>query len=487
MKNSAKQLSNETISAIFIIAFGAFFSLSNLLIGFSWPLYLATIPVAALIAFFHPRSGLYAGLFLTFVFERFFTLAPIVIGRAEYKFYPLDALLLAIIAGTLFQLISKKVRFHFRKVDGLLVGFSALTLIYFLFSFLNAESDFALAFSSFKNYAFYSLLYFLLLINIDSREHLRRLAKFVFAGAVGIIFFIFYGALSGVGLWTEYTPLSTAGVRILAFTHAFYLALAFLGLVAYALFQKTNTTPYSGLSSGYYRVFRVLMIVWLVGIAGSMMRHLWISLAFALAAIFWLLPTERRLKLVKIAGSFFLVFLVLAALVFYAALFFDDSGLGKNVIEISSSLGERFFSITNTSDESIFWRNIVWKEAAREYLESPVTGVGLGKKFFVESGSYMDFVEVRNIHNSWLVIFVQMGLAGLGLVAGLFVAIARKLAKKVLPDNELEALRFSLLAILFFQLVAFMFQPYLEANLLGIFFWIALGLARILAYENIRD
>ena len=78
----SKNFHTETASAIFIIALVSFFILANFTAGFIFPLFLAVMSAAFLIALFYPRAGLYAVIFLTFIFERFFTLQPIILGRA---------------------------------------------------------------------------------------------------------------------------------------------------------------------------------------------------------------------------------------------------------------------------------------------------------------------------------------------------------------------------------------------------------------------
>jgi hypothetical protein len=78
------------------------------------------------------------------------------------------------------------------------------------------KSDFSLAFSSFKNYVFYALLYFLTLFLFNKKEQVKRLLKFFLAGAITLITFIIYGLAARHGLWSDFTPLSTEGIRTLA-------------------------------------------------------------------------------------------------------------------------------------------------------------------------------------------------------------------------------------------------------------------------------
>ena len=91
-KLSKKEISVETSTVIFIIAAVSLFVLSNFIVGFSLPLYLFAVLFGFALSIVFPRSGFYAIVFLTVVFERFFTLVPIYWNRAEYKIYPLDIL-----------------------------------------------------------------------------------------------------------------------------------------------------------------------------------------------------------------------------------------------------------------------------------------------------------------------------------------------------------------------------------------------------------
>lgn len=461
--------SEETISAIFIIAFVSFFILANFIAGFSLPVYLFSILAGGLIAFAFPRSGLYAIIFLTFIFERFFTLQSVFIGRAEYKIYPLDVIFGAVILGTLLQILIKKVKTNFKKNDLLPVLFIGLAGIYFGLSVFALGNDFSLSFSSLKNYGFYSLFYFLILFLFDTKEQLMRFLKFAFAGAVGIVFFEIYGILTGHGLWSEFTPLSTEGVRTLAFTHAFYLSLSLIFALAYISFKK----------GGLSRLFLFLTPVWAVGIIGSMMRHLWISILAAAVFLFFTLPKRNKIVLGKLIFFKYAPAIVfLAVWLFYLSFLLPHSSFNRGFSEISGVLSDRVHSIAAASDESIAWRNAVWSEAFEKYAQNPVLGLGFGDKIFIEMGEYRDYVEVRNIHNSLLAMLFQMGMAGFAIFIFLISRLFKNVYQKQFSDIDLNFIKFSILGIFVFQLAAFLFQPYLEANLLGIFFWINLGIMR---------
>jgi len=71
-----------------------------------------------------------------------------------------------------------------------------------------------------------------------------------------------------------------------------------------------------------------------------------------------------------------------------------------------------------------------------------------------------------------------MGLIGIGLF-GLFV-VTNVLGnlKYIFKNDDLKPYYFGLLSATVAVIFASLFQPYLETNLTGIFFWILLGLLR---------
>lgn len=482
------------MSAIFIIAFVSLFILANFIVGFNLPLFVVVMAISALIAYLYPRSGVYAIIFLTFIFERFFTLQPIIMGRAEYKLYPIDIIFGAVILGIIWQVVSNRLPLckrgskgdfknpssslplekgegFIKKIDYFLVAFIFLSGIYFIVSTFILKTNFELAFSSFKNYAFYSLFYFAIIYLFDKREYIIQLMKFALAGAVGIVFFIFYGVIAGQGLWSEFTPLSTEGVRLLAFTHGFYLSLALIGVLIYLIFEKTKHSI----------IYFLLGAIWIFGIVGTMMRHLWIGLIVAFIAIFLIVPREYRVSFKKLSLKYFELLVAMLIIFAYFSFLLPDSRIHDLANSVTNVIYQRVNSFTDvSSDDSFFWRSVAWQEAAKEYLKNPILGIGFGKYIYIEIEKYRDFVEVRNIHNAPLVILVQMGaisfLAFLALIVGNIKNIFQKVKK--------EWLDYALISLLVFYLVVFLFQPYLETNLLGIFFWIILGLIRVKSYEN---
>ena len=162
LKNSIKSLSgSETKSAIFIMALVSLFCLSNIFWGFIWPIYLVAMLGGFFLSVKNPKAGLFAIVFLTIVFEKFFTLEAIPLSGMLIKLYPLDIIFGASLLGMLFNyaFATEKIQISFpEKVLGV---FMLLNILYFPLSYLQ-NSEMALSFSTLKNYVFYPLFYFLI-------------------------------------------------------------------------------------------------------------------------------------------------------------------------------------------------------------------------------------------------------------------------------------------------------------------------------------
>lgn len=467
-----REKSTADDQAVFVIVF--FFLVTafvRMLFGFA-PWYFAVLLVPMFfVSLLRPKAGLAAILLLTVLFERFFTLEGFQIGRDVLKLYPLDVVLAGVYGGVLARVFFKKIQYAWKATDVFLLFFFFLATAYFLASFAGFGShDVAVAFSTWKNYVFYGALFFALPILCENEADVRWLVRYFLIVAVLGIAFIIIGIVRGGGLWTEFTPLSTDGVRLLAFPHAFYFSLAFLGMFVSARYWKANR----------YRFFIwVAMALWLFGILGSLMRHLWIGMILAaLFALVFLMDQKGRRETGRMAVIALAFGTALISFWLFIAFLFPTSTIGETFQSSSQTVIERVVSIGNAADTSISWRGSTWQSAFTELSGNPVLGTGFGMHIPVESGAYRDFIEIRNIHNSWLALLVQMGL--LGFFAFIFSLIF--LMKRVfylVPRTEFLVVVKNVSLVWFvYQGMVFLAQPYLETNLMGIFFWITLGVAR---------
>ncbi|EKE11323.1 MAG: O-antigen polymerase [uncultured bacterium] len=468
-----KHISAESVSAIFIIILISLFIAANFVAGFTWPLFILAMAAGFLLSLVYPRSGVLAIVFLTMVWERFFTLQTFFIGKIEYKIYPLDFLLGGVLIGALVQYVFGRIKIEFKKADWILSGFVVLNIIYFVFSFLILKSNAQLAFSSLKNYAFYSLLYFVTIMLFQKIDDIKRLFRFFLSGAAVIVIFIVIGYVGGEGLWSGYTPLSTSGVRKLAFTHGLYLSLAFFPAMLWLIFRRKDEKM-------KMKMLHLFLLIWIIGIVGTLMRHLWIAMACTFLLLILFLPKEKKKEMAKLVFKLLMPFAIAGIFIFYIASMNPQSNFSRALEKSSGIVSERAVSLVSSEeDESFSWRSLVWKNAYEDFKSNPIFGIGTGERIYVESKNYKDFIEGRNIHNSYLAVLIQLGVLGIAmLLLFIFLNVRSLLFSK--RGGQYDFYKFSILSVLAIYILSIPFQPYLETNLLAIFFWIALGLSRIL-------
>lgn len=464
-------ISGESFVAMALIFLWGVFIGAYFLVGFVVLLWVLVSAVTFFFSLKHPSSALLAALFLTIVFERFFTLLPFIAGDLELKIYPIDIVLLGAFIGALLQKMGTKIGFFTKNIqqkdtawklpEYLLAFFFLWVVILCGVSFGDAYSNNALAFSALKNYVFYGMVFYLVVALMRTRARLLRLVGFLFASAIVVILFLLIGIVSGGGLWTEYTPLSTDGVRILAFPHAYSLCVAFI--VGLGILVLSDRLPEK-------RAFwlRWLMPIWLIGIIGSLMRHLWIGLALSGIGMLLLLTKSERKRFWRFCVRLLFGVTIVGAIVIYVLLLVPHSTVSSDARLIIRNLSERVVSISDPQDESAHWRSVIWKDAWHAFVAVPFTGIGVGKLLPIQIGDYQDFIEVRSIHNSLYAILVQLGLVGFGLFLLWLGVMAWRALKLIYLRREILIP----LAVLAFHLIIFNFQPYLETNLLSLLFWI---------------
>lgn len=463
----------KTWATALLIAFGitTAWVLSLLTFGFSLPLFaLAMIGVSAAV-FLQPTAGLPFIIIATMMYERWFTLQPIVLGDQTYKLYPLDIVFAATALGFLFhQAFGKhKRQLSFTAIDLWLACFIALCGIYTVASILNASADAALTISAFKNYAFYALLFWLVGITVQTRQDLVLAMRTFFLGGMGVLVFVVIGVLRGQGLWTEYTPLSTEGVRLLAFPHAFFLCLVLiisLVLLVYRLRPQRAS----------------LFFMWaqLIGVLGSLMRHLWGSLAMVAFIIWTVLPKVARKNLFQFFAKNAAVLSLLVVLMAFIVLVFPLSNVALQISDWISPYSSRAQSVINSAaDSSARWRVYAWSAAKESFVSHPLVGIGYGQELTVDFDTYRRVVPIRELHNSYLVLLVQMGLVGAIAFAGLMFTACRDLYRAWAGKGILWPYQLAFASALGIFLFASLWQPYFETNLTGIFFWILLGLVTV--------
>lgn len=460
------KISKDVLAAGLVIILLSLVIGLNFFAGFNLYLYLlcGAVSFAAVIA--RPRAGLYALVFLTFIWEKFFTLAPLVLNGQEYKFYLFDLLFCAMMVAWLIAFVSGRLELKWRAADWLLLAFIIIVSVDFLVSAFGLKTPLQPTFSSWKNYGLYALLFWLTTWLIDSREHLRRLFYFAIAGGIGILGFLAYGLYTGTGLWTEYTPLSTPGTRILAFNHAFYLSLLFLPALAYVIAKRNKLAGW----------LTILLPVWLIGIIGSLMRHLWIALIGGFFVMILAFGGQWRRNFYHLAQKYLWLVCGLALAVALMTTMAYYLPFSQRVATESAQLFSRVNALTLGDDSSVLWRQAVWQTAWHNYGWTGLAGAGFGQSVVINLNGYRSVVELRNMHNSWLAILLQTGVLGLVVLLLWLATLTWKVMKKKVAGDWSRLVKVSLFGLATVQAIAWLFQPYLEANFLGSFFWLTWGL-----------
>jgi O-antigen ligase len=469
------RVSDETRAALFVILFTSIFILSQFVLGFQLGLFVVTMAVAVPLIVWRPRAGLSASIALTVLFERFFTLQSVELGRSFYKLYTVDIFLGVVMGAVVLLLLIRKTRMKLLLPDWLVLTFFVFISILFVKGLLVGGSDAGVALSTWKNYIFYGLLYFVVPLLLTEETHLKRLVQFFLASAALAIGFVFIGVVRGEGLWTEFTPLSTSGVRILAFPHAYYFSMALIAVLCSVVYW------FAGKSFRRRWVFFGGVSLWLVGILGSLMRHLWLGLVFSLGVLWvFVMTLPQRRALFSVARAFVIAGTGIFVAWLFVLVLLPRSEVSVQSQSLVSTVSDRVTSIGNTADESVAWRGVVWTSALNVFSKNIITGTGFGVSVPVEIDTYREFVEIRNIHNSWLALLIQTGIIGFGLLTGCVMVLVYRVWKWQGKGALLASVRLATLGIVLFQSLIFLSQPYLETNLLSLFFWLNLGIMRSL-------
>lgn len=456
-----------------------FFGQSLLLYCFALLLVFCSIMV-------RPSSGLYILVICTMWFERHFTLAPLSLGSIAVKFYPIDFVILFLIISVIARMIFGGWKFQLKTLDRFILIFGAICTIGLVTAYIRGL-DLSVAFGTYKNYFLYSIIYFLFAIILRAEEDWRSLMSWFFVGGFGLIFFLAFGLINGRGLWSEFTPLSTAGERLLAGTHTFYFVLFFFWLAGLFLWKKRK--------SGEKWFDNIWVWIALSLSAGalvvSLVRHLWLAVAFVL--VFWLafLPgLKTRLRYV-----FLVALTAIITTVWLSGYYYSENVLrpGDQSGKISASqvLKERtdIQYVTSMQDSSFRWRVSTWKIGYFAWTISPVFGTGLGYKISGFDNNWPFTIALREIHNDYLAILFQLGMVGFIVVGVWFLYMCYEFIKnrKLLSGDDLFRSRlffFSWSSILVLM-VGFSISVYWDVNLYIIWWWLALAAMRFTIKEHL--
>ncbi len=436
-----------------------------------------------------PRAGLFGALLLLALAPYDVGLKPTALTATMIvKLYLLDIVLALTVAGLMLQRLRAlrgtpdAARVPFGWVERGLILFSALAMLSFFDVLGSGAGDAVVSFSTFKNYAFYPILSVLImLLAVRDRHEVARVG-YAFLGAAAVaVGFLLIGVVRGEGLMTEFTPLSTAGVRLLAFPHALFLAIAAVVLFAHWI-AKTSTSRI-GITIGLVASF--------AGVLVSLMRHLWIALAAGVFAVIVLAPRAAQRQLLRRAQPVVLAGLVVGIALFVVLLLAPESSMGRRLGRLVDPFIARVVSFGNVDkDTSALWRLELWKIGKARFTQSPFLGVGFGQTLDFSfrdptSGFEATYViEIRNFHNSLFSLAIQMGSAGLFLFLALMIGTIGAAVRRRSDDPDLRAWCDGTIAAVVVYLVAMPFQPYLETNLVSVPFWFLVGYLRAIRFAQ---
>ncbi|MDD5289855.1 MAG: O-antigen ligase family protein [Patescibacteria group bacterium] len=413
-----------------------------------------------------PVAGLFAALLTTMIFGEHFSLLPLKIGDDIYKIYALDFVLIITFFCWFLQQNIKTLKHESMKANRkdfwLLVFFFFLVLTLFR-SFLTA-SDKILAVATFKNYS-YLLVYFLTALMLNSKEQIIRLLKIFLWGGVVLIGFVIYGLVSGRGLWSE----ATAGLRYLSGLHAYYLTFSIIILLVLMAYRQYVF--------GYFKTLLIFLLQ-IAGLVGAMFRHLWLGILAAGANLLIWLDFKRQNNLLKIALISFCVLAIIALVVLWGAglIGSDYNFLQEKWFQSVLGRGATLSQTGSLAESAAGWRLATWKIALEKFLDNPLIGLGFGQKFFFEFRGFVDLVDIRNIHNDFASLLVQLGLLGFAPFLLFNWYQVRDLVKLIKQKDEFQ----KALALIFsgFYIVALFgifFAIYLMFNGTSIFYWTVMG------------
>lgn len=434
--------------------------------------YLTLLIFLALIIWRVPEAGLHLSILATMIFERWFTLEPLVIGDSSFKLYPLDIVLIITAISVLLRLNPKKVLFSSQVVWPIVIFLGSV--IFWCGLSYRWQGDPALIGSAMKNLVFYTLIFFIVVMLARKEEQWKRIMITILFGGLMIIGFIGYGLLSGQALWSEYTPLSTIGSRLLASTHAFFLILPIYLLLVFQASQKRF----------FGRIDTLIIFFWLIGLIVSLMRNLWLGWTAGIFLIFLLLEKKQSRKM--ILTLFKILFLALVSVMimiwFSYLITADDSVIRPFILAIEQRFAAlNFMSLT---DESATFRLAAWNAAFKTFLNSPFLGLGFGQSLTFEFQDYENILDVRELHNTYAAMILQMGLLGSSFYFMLIFSVlleSFRALKTATLDKKPYVL--ALLGFLVMFLIVSFFGTYWETNFFMMFFWLAYGL--VIAARNL--
>jgi O-antigen ligase len=256
----------------------------------------------------------------------------------------------------------------------------------------------------------YSLIVFAF-VDLNPRTAYRAIVAVFYAGTVWMFLNAVYYVATGKSQ-TDQIDLSTGGKRVLALSTAIYLAGGlFLALLNLEIDRAAKR-----------RLLHVLVAsLALAGIVVAYGRATYLAVALVVPVLFLFLPRLRRglFSVLPIC----LPFILLAAIA---------------VPRVDPSIGSTFTNRvvkSNSSDVNIQWRKDAAGALWEQVHQSPITGVGFGKKALLYFGEVPQVID-QDPHDSFLYLLAGGGILTLGAYLLLVTTFAVDAARRLRRTND---------------------------------------------------
>ncbi len=464
-----KSFGKTELNTIIISVFLGLLVLSNLIIGNYFIIYIGALILSFIFIWQTPQAGFLSAILVTMIFGEHFSLLPIQINETIYKVYALDFVLIFTFLAWLFQQPIKKFSlkiFLSNKKNLWLIIFFIFIFINLLISIFFKNANTELALGTFKNYS-YLLVYFLVIALFKNKQDIMRVIKTLFWTGILILGFVFYGIISGHGLWSEITP----GVRYLSGLHSYYLTFSIIILLISLIYKKYIFNFFSDLT---------IFLLQIIGLIGGMFRHLWLGLATAFLTIFNFLSFKNKTKFINLSLTIILIIFLISLFFFWinGVIGNEYTFAHNNFFSSVLNRGQTLFEIGANTESATGWRLATWKIALNKFLSNPILGIGLGQRFYFEYRGFVDLIDIRNIHNDFASLLVQLGLLGfIPFILFNFYHLKDLLKSLKQKDNFLSLI---LLGFYIISIFGIFFAIYLMFNGTSIFYWTIMGLITVL-------
>ncbi|MBI2426331.1 MAG: O-antigen ligase family protein [Candidatus Kerfeldbacteria bacterium] len=326
------------------------------------------------------------------------------------------------------------------------------------------------------------MIFFIVLTLVRTREAWKRVITTFLLGGITLIPFIAYGVATGKGVWVDMTPLSTEGTRMLSAPHSFFVL---TGLILFMNLYAHRDRRIAALGQWAVPLFTIGSLGILVGL----FRNLWLGFAIATILTFGVVAREQRVRLLGLflktgvlASS--VVMLAIAGSILFLNNFSKIEAASRPLLERIAILNP-----TRIEDSSTEFRAVIFKEGMRAFVQNPIAGVGFGRSIDVDVSDWTGEQKIRELHNTYAELAVQMGVVGLLAFGMMLVSLARegRHAYAVIPQDMKPAM-IGVVAFLITMLTITAFGTYFQTNMYLLFFWtFAALLVAPLFFEKQKD